>query len=490
MAAKLYTAAEIYTLEADLARQRALSPAVLMQRAGGALLRCVRANWPEAKRILIVAGSGNNGGDGYVLAKLLRERIGCDATVVALAQAKADPARDAAQAWREAGGEIRRWEPGEALPQTDLIVDALFGVGLSRGLESAAAELVEAMNGRDVPVLAVDLPSGLDADSGSAEGAVVRATRTLCLLAHKRGLYTGRAIDCVGSVSFDALETDVSEPAKGEAVPCQLLGRGDLVSRLPTRRRGAHKGDHGHALIVGGDAGMVGAARIAGHAALRSGAGWVSVATRAAHADLLSVGRPELMAHGVEDALALIPLLERATAIALGPGMGQGPWATALLDAVMAFGKPMVIDADALNLLAKTPQALHREVVITPHPGEAARLLGCTAGEIESDRFAAARHLAQRYSAIVVLKGAGSLIDDGERCFVCPYGNPGMASGGSGDALTGVILALMAQGLRPIDAAVAGVLAHALAGDAAAVKGERGLVAGDLIEHLRSVLNP
>lgn len=490
MGLSLHTAEEVYALERRLADEQGLTPEELMQRAGEALLRCLRANWPEARRVLIVAGCGNNGGDGYVLATLLRERTSCAPLVVNLHEAKADPARNAANAWRDAGGETRRWREGDRLPAADLIVDALFGVGLSRGLEGHAAALVDAMNAHGAPILAVDLPSGLDADRGVAPGTVVRATRTLCLLARKRGLHTGQAMDCVGQMLFDALGTGDRIAASAADSSCLLLERDDLAVRLPSRRRGAHKGDHGHVLIVGGDTGMAGAARLAGHAALRSGAGWVSVATRAAHAGGLGADRPELMVHGVEDAPALSSLLKRATAVAIGPGLGQGAWGAMLCHAVHATGKSAVIDADALNALAGTLRTFGGAAVMTPHPGEAARLLDCTTTEVERDRFAAARALARRYESVVVLKGAGSLIDDGDRCFVCPYGNPGMASAGMGDALTGVIAALLAQGLTPVDAAIAGALAHALAGDVAARSGERGLLAGDLIDCLRTVLNP
>lgn len=487
MTAALHTAAQVRTLEAALQARHGLDPATLMARAGAAVLRHLRAAWPQARRVLVVAGTGNNGGDGYELALGL-VRAGLAVDVVALAPSRAPVAQAAATRWREAGGSVQAWRPGTSLPAADVVVDALFGIGLVRAPEAAAAALIEAINDQPAPVLAIDVASGLDADRGSAPGACVRAQRTVSLLARKRGLYTGVAVDHCGHLAFDDLGCDGLAPAPAEG-GCALLAAGELRDTLPARRRGAHKGEHGFALLVGGDEGMSGAVRLAGHAALRTGAGWVALATRAGHAATVALERAELMVHGIEDAPALAPLLARADAVAIGPGLGQGRWGQALLAAALAVPAPLVLDADALNLLARAPRTLAANRVITPHPGEAARLLGLAdAGAVEADRFAAARTLAQRCAAVVVLKGAGTIVDDGERAWVCPHGNPGMASAGMGDALTGVVVALLAQGLSPAAAARTGVLVHALAGDAAARAGERGLLAGDLIAQLRGVL--
>ncbi|MCK9488695.1 MAG: NAD(P)H-hydrate dehydratase [Xanthomonadales bacterium] len=501
----LLTAAQVRQLETGLADRHGLTPETLMQRAGQALHDELRRHWPDARRVLVLAGAGNNGGDGYVLARLLRAEA-CQVTVVALAPAGAEPAASQARAWREAGGEIVDWsESGGALPAADVIVDALFGIGLARPLEGVAAALIQACNQAGAPVLAVDVASGLDADTGAVATVAVHAQRTLCLLARKRGLYTGQAADHVGSIGFDdlactgliagfvdQLEANVPAPS--------LLAAAELAHWLPARRRSAHKGDHGHVLIIGGDIGMGGAVRIAGTAALRAGAGWCSVATRQEHAGVLAPDRPELMVHGIEDGEALAGLIARASVIALGPGLGRGDWSRRLLDRCLsqasADGKPLLLDADALNLLAdgaidtSTENWRPGTAVLTPHPGEAARLLGVTVAAIEADRYAAVRELARRYRCVAVLKGAGTLVDDGRQCRVCAHGNPGMASAGMGDALSGIIAALLGQGLAPFDAASAGVLAHALAGDHAAGAGERGLLAADLIDCLRHVVNP
>jgi ADP-dependent NAD(P)H-hydrate dehydratase / NAD(P)H-hydrate epimerase len=260
---------------------------------------------------------------------------------------------------------------------------------------------------------------------------------------------------------------------------------------LPMRSRDAHKGCHGHVLAIGGDHGTAGAIRLCGEAALRSGAGLVSVATQPEHLFALNAARPELMAHAVADPSALAPLLARASVLAVGPGLGRGSWGRALWQAALDSRLPRVLDADGLNLLAAAPRCFDGlAAVLTPHPGEAARLLDCDVAAVESDRFAAARALAKRYGGVLVLKGAGSLIADPDGGLaVCPWGNPGMASGGTGDLLTGIIAALLAQGCTAWQAACLGVGLHARAGDLAARDGERGLLASDLLIPLRHLLN-
>ena len=259
---------------------------------------------------------------------------------------------------------------------------------------------------------------------------------------------------------------------------------------LPPRARDAHKGDHGHLLVVGGNRGFAGASRLAGEAALRCGAGLVSIACRPDSQTAIAAARPELMVHAVTSASELRPLLRRADVIAIGPGLGTDPWAQALLGAVLEHPGPRVFDADALNLLALEPAELEDECVLTPHPGEAARLLGLSATEVQDDRPASIEALRGRYGGTWVLKGAGSLVLSEAGLARCGLGNPGMAVGGMGDLLTGVIGALLAQGLEPAQAAEQGVWLHAVAGDrAAAADGERGLIASDLLPHLRALVN-
>jgi NAD(P)H-hydrate epimerase len=270
------------------------------------------------------------------------------------------------------------------------------------------------------------------------------------------------------------------------------IGPDALPAWLPPRPRDSHKGANGHVSCVGGDHGSGGAIVLCAQAALRSGAGLASVATRAAHVPALLARQPEAMAHAVESADALAPLLARASVVAIGPGLGQGEWGRAMLDAVLAASKPLVLDADALNLLAAAPRALPGDAILTPHPGEAARLLQTDVASVQSDRSAAASALVQRHGAIVVLKGAGTIVAaPGRTARVVAAGNPGMATGGMGDLLTGVIAALRAQGIDAFDAASCGALLHAHAGDLAArEQGMRGLLPSDLLPWLHRCANP
>lgn len=274
--------------------------------------------------------------------------------------------------------------------------------------------------------------------------------------------------------------------------PNDILEPGDLARWLRPRAKDSHKGDHGHVLCVGGDAGSGGAIVLCAQAALRTGAGLVSVATRAAHVAPLLARQPEAMVHAVDSGEDYAPLLQRADVLAVGPGLGRGEWGRALLDGALRSGKPLVLDADALNLLADAPGASPADAVLTPHPGEAARLLRTGAHEVQGDRAGAARTLAERFGCVVVLKGAGTLVAaPGETPSVIGAGNPGMATGGMGDLLSGVIAALRAQHLPAYFAAVAGALLHAAAGDEAArIGGERGLLPSDLFPHLRRMANP
>lgn len=490
MSSRLYTAEQVRALDRAAIESHGISGYVLMNRAAAAAWRVLRTRWPQARRVLVACGSGNNAGDGYLLAAMARE-AGLQAEVLALGP-PSERAEDAVRARAEyeaAGGSVLAPDHPES-EAYDLVVDALFGTGLSRPVEGPARLLISRINGMSCPVLALDIPSGIAADTGAVLGVAIRAQATVTFVAHKRGLFTGAALDYRGELVLDALGLPAALYQRF-SVDAHLLTMRRMAGWVPPRPRNAHKGAFGHVLAVGGDVGMGGAIRLAGEAALRVGAGLVSVATHETHVVALNAARPELMSHGVRGKSALAPLLERASVVALGPGLGRSDWSTALWREALASGLPSVIDADGLNLIAAHgPVELPSRVVITPHPGEAARLLGCDAATIESDRFGAVRELARRYGAVAVLKGAGSLIahPEGELA-VCPWGNPGMASGGMGDALTGTIAGLLAQGINPWRAARLGVALHAQAGDAAAQNGEAGLLASDLFVELRRLRN-
>ncbi len=461
---------------------------VLMLRAGQAAWRALLQRWPRAQRIVVVCGPGNNGGDGYVLARLAHQS-GRQVSVLHSAEhvPRTPLAQRACTEYLVAGGRIALFP--EALPQGEVVVDALFGIGLSRAPEAAAAALIDAMNAQSSPIFALDVPSGLDADLGSAPGKVVAASVTLQFIARHAGLYTGDAMECGGELEWDDLEVP-DEAFDRVAAHASLLTDEALSYWLLPRRRNTHKGESGRVLCIGGDHGSGGAIVLCAEAALRSGAGLVSVATRETQVPAVLARRPEAMARAVESTEDLAPMLASTGVIAIGPGLGQGEWGQAMLRLALASGKPLVLDADALNLIAASPCTL-RHAVLTPHPGEAARLLGTDTASVQRDRFGAAQEISARYDAVTVLKGAGTLIAaPGETTRVIGAGNPGMAVGGMGDVLTGVIASMRAQGMPAFEAASAGALLHSLAGDAAALQGERGLLPSDLFAPLRRLANP
>jgi NAD(P)H-hydrate epimerase len=487
---RLYAAAQVRELDRRAIEDHGIPGYTLMRRAAAAAWTAAHDRWPLLCSVSVICGAGNNGGDGYEIARLAHA-AGCAVRVCATSERA--PQGDAAIA-RVAWLEVGRIEPlppaGSDFFKAELLVDAIFGTGLARppqGAEAVAIEAINAARAGGALVLAADLPSGLQADTGAELGRSVRADLTVTFIGRKLGLHTGQGPARTGPVLFDRLGVP---DAIYQGLPPQaaLLDAQDLRRWLPRRPRTAHKGDNGHVLLVGGDAGTIGAALLAARAALRTGAGLVSVATRAAHAALLAAAQPELMSRGVETEGELQALIERADVVAIGPGLGQHDWGRMACAAVFASGKPLVVDADALNLLAQQPRRNDRWV-LTPHPGEAGRLLGVGTAQVQADRAAAARELRRRYGGAVLLKGAGTLVQ-GEALGLCPYGNPGMGVGGMGDALTGIIAALIGQGLEPEAAAQAGALVHALAGDRAAGDGERGLTPSDLIEALRAVVNP
>lgn len=485
----LYTAAQVRELDRVAILERGIPGYDLMNRAAAVLARVVATDWPGVEPLCIVCGSGNNGGDGYALARQLLE-AGYSVRLLALAardRLRGD-ARRAADDFCAAGGEIEDFN-GELPSSAGLLVDALLGTGLDRAVEGPYRDAIDCINRHGAPVLAVDIPSGLHADSGRELGLAVRAHTTVTFIGRKRGLYAASGVRCAGRVVFDSLALPVDLYAGCEAA-VRLMTRPTLGALLAPRAADAHKGDFGHVLVVGGAPGMGGAARLAAEAAARCGAGLVSVATHAAHAAMLNAARPELMVHAVTGRSQLAAMLARASVVAIGPGLGQEAWSRQLFEQVLDSGLPLVVDADALNLLARDPLK-RNDWVLTPHPGEAARLLATSSASVQQDRFAAAGELQSRYGGVVVLKGPGTLVA-GERPpqRLCGLGNPGMASGGMGDVLTGVIAALRAQGLAGFDAAAGGVCLHAQAADlAAAEHGERGLLATDLFTPIRHLLN-
>ena len=486
----LYSTAQVRALDAYAINELGIAGYTLMKRAGEAALRYLRTRWPMAHRIVIVCGRGNNAGDGYVLARFAHA-AGLTVTVLSASppqQLRGD-ARRAYEDFKASGGAAHDFA-AEQLAAGEVIVDALLGTGLKGGVHAELAQVIRAINSSGRPVFALDVPSGLDGDAGVALGEAVRAEATVTFVGLKTGLLVGEGPEYAGTVFFDDLELAAAPPAH----PAPRLTRiieAEIHAALPRRARSANKGNFGRVLIVGSGGGMPGAARLAGEACLRVGAGLTTVAVAPENVASIAAGRPELICLPLSGEAVLAEALGHADVIAVGPGLGRSPWARAALNTVLASGKPLVIDADALNLLAESAGAPAREDwILTPHPGEAGRLLGLSAKEIQRDRLAALDRLLERFRGTIVLKGAGTLVGaPGRTPGVCERGNPGMATAGTGDVLTGAIAGVLAQCHDPWIAARVGVLVHAMAGDAAARSGERGLLASDLARELHNCVN-
>jgi hydroxyethylthiazole kinase-like uncharacterized protein yjeF len=484
----IYSVATVGEIDRAAIEGAGIAGYTLMTRAGAAALSEARRCFPEAKRWQVVCGAGNNAGDGYVVARLAASE-GIVVSVVALVDPETlqGAAALAYVDFVSEGGTVLRWS-GQLDSEADLVFDALLGSGLVRDVDGDFALAVAAINAHTANVVALDLPTGLHGDSGAVMGFAVRADLTVTFVGLKAGLFLRNGRDYCGRLAF----ADLGIPAKCRQSSQSEFRRIDddhLQRSLPPRRRTAHKGDFGHVLVVGGGAGMPGAVRLCGEAALRAGAGRVSIATDPGHAAHIVSTRPELMSHGISSVEELQPLLDIADVIAFGPGLGRSSWAQDLVVALSADERPSVWDADALNWLAEAPAKCPNRV-ITPHPGEAGTLLGLQAAEVQTDRLAALGKLVDRYGGVAVLKGSGTLVSSTSgAAWICTAGNPGMAAPGMGDVLTGIIAALIAQGLTPEEGAAIGVEVHARAGDRAVEQGERGLLASDLLAQLRGVIN-
>ncbi len=523
---RLYTANAVRELDRRAIEEEGIPGIVLMKRAGREAFEALLSRWPVPEKITVFCGGGNNGGDGYIIAGLAQQAL-IPVEIIQLVEAR-KLSGDAHRAWafaKAAGVVMQSWE-GYRSSKAELIdgviVDALLGTGISGEVRRDYRAAIALINQSGLPVLAVDIPSGLCSDTGVVRGIAVEAALTVSFIGVKVGLLTGRGPALVGELLYRDLgvpdivyEGLVDKPM---AVVAQRLELNALLPAFPQRARDAHKGHFGHVLVIGGDKGYGGAVAMSAEAALRVGAGLVSVATRPEHVSALLARRPELMVKGVTSGQELEPHLDGPTLIIIGPGLGRSPWSEQMLQKAIASGLPMVVDADALNILSAGRVGAKARVdaganaghwVLTPHPGEAARLLGCSNGDIQSDRLAACRKIAEKYSATVLLKGAGTLIastvmvreqvtSGGELknsaaqwpLWLCPYGNPGMASGGMGDVLAGIVGGLMAQGLDATTATCLGACLHSVAADrAVAESGEKGLLASDLFAPLRQLVN-
>ncbi len=517
---RLVKAAVMRSLDQEAWRRYGIPGIVLMENAGLSVVHYLLERFwdarPSGRKVLILAGPGNNGGDGLVVGRHLYNRgAGVEILLTAAPDSYQGDAAVNLKIVSAAG--IPHWvfdadgcsRLAGALDRADLVVDALFGTGF-RGLpQEPLASLIGMVNASGKPVLAVDLPSGMEADTGVVAGACIRADLTVTLGLPKLGLYldpgavyAGKVV--VGDISFPPGLTGGGEAAPG-AAEFYLIDPELVAGFIPPRRPTDHKGSYGHVAVIGGAPGYTGAIALAGNAALRSGAGLVTAVVPASLYPVLAVKLTEVMTRPAPESsgggfsrtahAALGELFSRVTALAVGPGLGQDPETAIFLhDLLRGTELPTVIDADALNLLAcdrglledKSLRERRSRWVLTPHPGEMARLLGTSIGDVQADRVGTAVKAGQAWGTTLVLKGAHTVVaaPDGQ-VLINPTGNPGLATGGTGDVLAGLIAGLLAQGLTPVQAAAVGVYVHGWAADRlAAARGMAGLIAGDLLDEL------
>ncbi|MEL7292593.1 MAG: NAD(P)H-hydrate dehydratase [Pseudomonadota bacterium] len=487
---RLYTAQQVKMGEQEAARIAGIKMYSLMLAAGQASYDLLRRQYPQAQKLLVLCGRGNNGGDGFVVAKLAKQG-GMDVTLAMHGQPEQlqGDALTAKEAWLADGGKIQVVaELDWSQICCDVVIDALCGIGLSGEVTAPLQAVIHQVNKLTAAVIAVDIPSGLCSNTGSVLGASIKAAHTITFIGVKQGLMTGQARAYTGQLHFAGL--GVEEQFQQIQSPSALTIDFRLVQPyLPSRHATAHKGANGRLLCVGGNQGYAGAIRLCASAAVNTGAGLVRALCHSSSTLPLQVSTPEVMTRVCEEQQSLVDSLHWSQVLAFGPGLGTDEWAQQLFHTCITSELVKVVDADGLNLLAERPCQDDKRV-ITPHPGEAARLLGCSVAQIESDRFAVAVALQRQYGGVVVLKGAGTLVFDGRQMYVCPAGNPGMASGGMGDVLTGIIGALLAQGLSCAHAAILGVYLHSSAADELArEQGLIGMRASKVGEQSRRVLN-
>lgn len=498
----LYHASTIRKQEPQRAKRLGIDLYQVMREAGSEAFTCFRDNWPAATSMLVICGRGNNGGDALVVARLAMQS-GIDVTVKQ-AQPQRELTGDAATAKSEfitAGGRVS--DLRSDWPPCDVIVDGLLGSGMKGQLSDPMRQAIDRINQSPASVLSLDVPSGINGDTGVAGPIAVVADVTITFVGAKPALLTGQGAHHAGKIRLAGLQLDLCSAGRLPTVEPDVfkIELADYQRQLAPRDLTSHKGQHGRVIIIGGDVSMSGAARIAGEGALRTGAGLTRILTHPSSVQAIESGRPELMVSGCQSndfeandlTATLKQQIQAADAVAMGPGLGTSTWSRRVFDAVLTTAidsnKTILIDADGLNLLAKN-QRRYDHWILTPHPGEAARLLDCDTRTIESDRFSAVKEIQKRLGGVVLLKGRGTLIYDGEHTFVAPVGNPGLATGGSGDLLSGIISSLAAQGLSRSDAACCGVCVHGEAADIAATEGQRGMLATDLMPAIRQLVNP
>ncbi|MCL1092985.1 NAD(P)H-hydrate dehydratase [Shewanella kaireitica] len=480
----VYSVEQVRLAEITAVKDSDISLFNLVERAASAAFEQLQSLELPTQSVLILAGHGNNGADAYTTAAMLIKAGWSVCLQASLAHRPSEELLQAIVKFEQSGGHCSPFNIDE-INHANVIVDGLLGTGVNGELSDELVSIINAVNNSAAWVLSLDVPSGIEPNTGMAKQVAIEADMTLAFGAIKQGLLTSQARHFCGALIL----ADIGLTSFLPKSALKKLVSKDLPKVFKPRRRDSHKGKSGKVTVIGGDKGMSGAVRLASEASLRSGAGLVTVVSRPEHQLVICSTRPELMFWGCELVDMEVYLkLGWADVLVIGPGLGTADWGYNLLKAVDLADKPSVIDADALNLLSQF-SLTSKNWVLTPHPGEAARLLNVSIAEIEQDRFNAVRQLHAKYGGVIVLKGAGTLIYDGKECIVAPVGNPGLASGGCGDVLSGIIGALMAQGYDNMQAACLAVVIHGDAADLAAKEGERGMLASDLMPYIHQLVN-
>lgn len=489
---ELYGAKQSQALDHAAIEAHQISSFLLMKRAASFSWQTILDKYPTLQKLIVLCGTGNNGGDGFMVAQYAR-LAGKDVSVYLLGE-EAKLQKDARRAfaeWQDLGETTRPLktfpeeylQTANNLDQPTIIVDAIFGTGLDRPVTGEVAKLFDRINQSQMTVCAIDIASGLNADTGEEMGKALRASITTTFITHKFGFYSNQGQDLSGEIFFSdlGLKLEAPEIYRTQTPLACSHNLNHWRSFYPKRLLSSHKGTTGTVLLMGGNLSMMGAIQMAAGAALKSGCGLCKLITPKPHHANITANQPEIMCFSES---AFIELIQNTSAIAIGPGLGKDSWARGLWQQLTQSRNetPLVMDADALNLLAENPCLPEKgNCVFTPHPGEAARLLNCPIEAIQKDRLNAIRKLQKNFGGVFVLKGNGTLIFDGTRMELCRAGNPGMAVGGMGDVLTGTIVSLLAQGMQPFEAACLGVHLHAEAGDLCAKQnGQTGVLPSEL----------
>ena len=499
---ELYTTSEAKKIDGLAIKEKSVTSYSLMEKASKFSYKAIKSRWPEIENMIVFCGKGNNAGDGYLLASIAQE-YGMKVIIVQAESAQkmslaATKALNLSKSLKVKIISLKELKKLKITKNKTIIIDALLGIGINGPVKEKMHLAIKKINslGKNNPVVSLDMPSGICADTGNILGIAVEADLTLSFIGLKRGLYTSEERSCSGEILLDHLDvkSKIRSRIKSNSF---LINSEKSLSKLINRRINSHKGDYGHVLIIGGDKGFGGAAILAAKCAAMSGSGLVSLATRTEHVTASLNTCPEVMVKGVDSGQDLESYLNSPNVIVLGPGLGTNAWAEQMMQQTFIACKkrnlPLVMDADALNIMTslKLKVMTPHKLVITPHPGEAARLLKKNVLEIEKDRFKSAKQLSQKFNSVTVLKGSGTIVCSNNklRFGVCESGNPGMASGGMGDILSGLIGSFIAQGLNLIEATETAVELHSASADIASLDlGELGLLASDVINTIRTNL--